>query len=132
VAGGRDGSRMAPPLERPEGPATAAGDPLADRYARHIGLAAPRPVRRGARPRDEPRPVGAEGDGVGGDARVQAEALAVTEPLDVVPLPAAALGRAAVEQVLGQRDVIVLNLAKGPVDPVDVILAGQRLGVVAG
>jgi hypothetical protein len=49
------------------------------------------------------------------------------EPLDVVPFPAAALDRAAVEQVLGQGDVVVLHLAIGPVDPVDVILPGQVL-----
>src|SRR5262249_32002080 len=96
-----DGHRIDPPLEGPEGPPTAAGEPLADVDLRLIGLAAPRPVRRGARPRDEPRPVGAEGDGVDADALAQAQALAVTEPLDVVPFPAAAPGRATVEQVLG-------------------------------
>src|SRR5262249_47065430 len=63
--------------------------------------------------------VGAEGnraDASGG--RVHGQALGVTKPHDVVPFPAAALDGAPVEQVLGERHVIVLHLPIGPVDPV--------------
>ena len=86
-----------------------------------------------ARAGGDQSPVGAErdrADASGG--RLSGQALGVAEPLDVVPLPAAALDRAAVEQVLGQGDVVVLHLAIGPVDPVDVILPGQVLGLFRG
>ena len=33
------------------------------------------------------------------------------QPIDVVPLPTAEVNRAALEQVLGQGDVIVLHLS---------------------
>ena len=86
-----------------------------------------------ARAGGDQSPVGAEGDraeATGG--HLQREPFGVAEPLDVVPFPAAALDRAAVEQVLGQGDVVVLHLAIGPVDPVDVILPGQVLGTLVG
>ena len=91
---------------------------------------APASRERAARAGGDPAAIGAEGDRdhVSG-GYLHGQALGVAEPVDVVPLPAAALDRAAVEQVLGQGDVVVLDLAIGPVDPVDVVFPGQVLGV---
>ena len=67
-----------------------------------------------------------------GVAQVQAQAFGVAEALDEVPFPAPSPGRAAVQEVLGEGDVVVLDLAIGAVDAVDVVLLGQRLGAFAG
>ena len=57
-----------------------------------------RPARGGG----DPASVGAVGDRVDASrGRLQGQALGMAGPIDVVPLPAAALARAAVEQVLG-------------------------------
>ena len=53
--------------------------------------------------------------------------LEVGQPIDVVPLPAAEIDRAALEQVLGQGDVVVLHLAECQGDAVDVVLPPQVL-----
>jgi hypothetical protein len=52
----------------------------------------------------------------------------MAEPVDVVPLPPAAIDRPALEQVVRQGDVVVLYLTAGAVDPVNVILPRQILG----
>ena len=45
---------------------------------------------------------------------------------DIVPLPAAEVGRAPVEQAVRQENVaIVLNLAEGEADAMDVVLSPQ-------
>ena len=89
--------------------------------------------RSGTRAGNGPGSVGAVGQRV--DTRVteiKDPAFRIAEPLDEVPLPAATLGVAAVQQVLGQGDVVVLDLAIGAVDAVDVILAGELLGLLDG
>src|SRR5262249_62407907 len=71
-----------------------------------------RPARAGG----DPASIRAEGDRVDTSSRrLQGQSLGVAEPIDVMPLPAAAFDRAAEKQVLGQGDVVVLHFAKGPV-----------------
>ena len=52
--------------------------------------------------------------------------------MGVGPLPAAEVGRVALQQLVGQGDVVVEVLAIGQVDPADRIAAAERLGLLGG
>ena len=58
--------------------------------------------------------------------------LGVSQPVGVVPLPGAEVGRAAVQQLVGQGDVVVEVLAIGQVDPADRVATPQRFGPLGG
>ena len=61
------------------------------------------------------------------------EAVEMGLSLDIVPLPAAEVGRAAVEQAVRQGHVaIVLDLAEGEVHPLDVVPPPQVFGSPRG
>jgi hypothetical protein len=102
-----------------------AGRHIPEVDERLAGLGGDAPVDGCTRPCHDSAPVRAEGNGVDAPADIEVEALEVAEPLDVVPLPAAPIGRAAVQQFLGQRGVVSFHLAIGPVDAADIVLAGE-------
>ena len=109
----------------------SAGRRIPEVDVRLVGLGGegPGPDNRYTRPRGDPAPVRAISHSIDAPDDIEAEAPEVAEPLDVMPLPAAPLEWATVQQVLGQSDVVVFHLTIGPVDAVDVILSGELLGL---
>jgi hypothetical protein len=61
------------------------------------------------------------------------EAIEMGLSLDIIPLPATEVPRAAVEQAVGQGEVaVVLDLAKGEVDPLDIVPSPEVFGSLRG